>query len=92
MVTLEAWAMGRPVLCSAESDVLRGISRRSGGGLFYRGFPEFAEALELLLSDDSVRARLGERGRSFVGETYTWPRIVDTYLDLFAEVRARNRS
>ncbi|OLC56827.1 MAG: hypothetical protein AUH85_05040 [Chloroflexi bacterium 13_1_40CM_4_68_4] len=91
MVTLEAWAMGRPVLCQAESDVLRGMSRRSGGGLCYRSFPEFAEALELLLTDDAARARLGERGRRFVGDTYAWPRVVDTYLDLFAEVRARNR-
>jgi glycosyltransferase involved in cell wall biosynthesis len=92
MVALEAWAMGRPLVCHAECDVLRGMSRRGGGGLYYRSFAEFAEILELLLADDETRARLGERGRRFVAETYTWPRVVNAYLDLFAEVRARNRS
>lgn len=92
MVALEAWAMGRPVVCHAESPALRGMSRRSGGGLFYRTFAEFSEILDLLLADDATRARLGERGRRFVAQTYTWPRVVETYLDLFAEVRARNRA
>ncbi|HYY54483.1 MAG TPA: glycosyltransferase family 4 protein [Candidatus Dormibacteraeota bacterium] len=92
MVALEAWAMGRPLLCHAECEVLRGMSRRAGAGLYYRSFAEFAEAVELLLSDGDARARLGARGRRFVDTTYTWPRVIETYLDLFAEVRARNRS
>ena len=29
-------------------------------------------------------------GREFVARTYTWPVVVEKYLDLFAEVRARN--
>ena len=30
-----------------------------------------------------------ESGAEFVASTYTWPRVVETYVDLFAEVRAR---
>jgi glycosyltransferase involved in cell wall biosynthesis len=44
----------------------------------------------MLTDDPSLRDRLGEAGRVFVQRTYTWPRIVETYLDLFAEVRTRN--
>ncbi len=90
IVALEAWASGKPVLSHAASDVLRGMSRRSGAGLFYGSYAEFAEVLDLLLADRELHARLGAAGRAFVARTHTWPRIVDTYLDLFAEVRARN--
>ena len=90
LVTLEAWASGKPVLCHADSPVLRGMARRSGGGLCYRSYPEFAEIVDLLLADGALRASLGAAGRAFVERTYTWPRVVEAYLDLFAEVRARN--
>ena len=36
MVTLEAWALGKPVLANALCDVLKGQCRRSNGGLYYR--------------------------------------------------------
>jgi len=44
----------------------------------------------LLLERPELRDSLGARGREFVARTYTWPRIVASYRDLFAEVRARN--
>jgi glycosyltransferase involved in cell wall biosynthesis len=44
----------------------------------------------MLADDPALGDRLGEAGRGFVARTYTWPRIVQTYLDMFAEVRARN--
>ena len=44
-----------------------------------------------MLCDDAALAdRLGASGKAFVARTYTWPRIVQTYLDMFAEVRTRN--
>lgn len=90
IVSLEAWACGRPVICHADCAMLRGMTRRAGGGLFYGSYAEFSEILELLLSDGALRDRLGGAGRDFVARTYTWPRVVETYLDLLAEVRARN--
>jgi len=90
MVTLEAWAMGRPVVVSARAPVLASISRRAGAGLPYGSADEFAELLELLLERPALAAALGEQGRAFVARTYTWPGVVEKYLDLFAEIRARN--
>jgi glycosyltransferase involved in cell wall biosynthesis len=89
MVTLEAWACGKPVICSAYCNVLRGMSRRSGGGLYYADHGEFSELLDLLVADPSLGKRLGAAGAAFVGRTYTWPVVVEKYLDLFAEVRRR---
>ena len=89
LVTLEAWASGRPVIVDARSPVLAGMTRRAGAGLAYRTSAEFAEICELLTDDPAFGDRLGRSGADFVARTYTWPRVVETYLDLFAEVRAR---
>ena len=89
LVTLEAWAAGRPVIVDARSPVLAGMTRRAGAGLAYRTSAEFAEICELLTDDPELGDRLGRSGADFVARTYTWPRVVETYVDLFAEVRAR---
>jgi glycosyltransferase involved in cell wall biosynthesis len=89
LVALEAWAMGRPVLCPASSNVLASMSRRAAAGVPYRGAAEFAEICELLLERPDIADRLGRAGRAFVARTYTWPVVVEKYLDLFAEVRTR---
>ena len=89
LVTLEAWAAGRPVIVDARSPVLAGMARRAGAGLPYRNPAEFAEICELFTDDPALGDRLGRSGADFVVRTYTWPRVVETYIDLFAEVRAR---
>ena len=92
MVTLEAWAMGRPTLCSSRSPVLVGMSRRAGAGLPYASAAEFSELLAVLLERPDLARRLGANGRAFVERTYTWPIVVEKYRDLFAEVAIRNRA
>jgi glycosyltransferase involved in cell wall biosynthesis len=90
IVTLEAWAMRKPVIVPGRSPVLSSMVRRASGGVPYRSSAEFAEICELLLERPEVGDRLGRRGRDFVARSYTWPLVVEKYLDLFAEVRARN--
>lgn len=90
IVTLEAWACGRPSVSPAASPVLAGMGRRAGAALLYAGAAEFAECCELLLERPGLRDRLGRAGAAFVARTYTWPLVREKYLDLFAEVLARN--
>jgi phosphatidylinositol alpha-1,6-mannosyltransferase len=90
MVTLEAWACGRTVICDARSPVVWGMARRARAGVGYRDHAELGEIVGMLADDPTLRERLGAAGRAFVAKTYTWPRIVERYLDLFAEVRARS--
>jgi glycosyltransferase involved in cell wall biosynthesis len=72
VIVLEAWAMGRPVLVNSDCRVLEGQCVRSGGGLFYRGYAEFAAALRLLAADAGLRDRLGAAGRDYVRREYDW--------------------
>jgi len=90
MVTLEAWACGRPTVTSAASPVLASMGRRAGAGLAYGTANELAEICELLMEKPDVRDGLGRSGASFVRRTYTWTGVVEKYHDLFAEVTARN--
>lgn len=83
MVALEAWALGKPVLANGRCDVLRGQCVRSGGGLYYESFQEFAEALYALEGAGPLGALLGRQGREFFRRHYTWPVIERTYLDTF---------
>lgn len=69
---LEAWALQRPVLVNAECRVLEGQCVRSNGGLFYRGYAEFAPALRLLLEDPELRLALGRDGQAYVRREYAW--------------------
>lgn len=75
IVTLEAWAAGKPVLANGHSAVLREQSMRSNGGLLYTNYDEFAACLRLLLERPPLRHQLGQQGRAFVQRWYSWPAI-----------------
>ena len=86
---LEAWALGRPVLVNAECRVLEGQCVRSNGGLFYRGYAEFAPALRMLVERADLREGLGEGGRAYAAREYDWD-IVERRTDSFLERIAVN--
>ena len=92
MVTLEAWALGRPVLANARCDVLVGQCRRSGGGFCYAHFGDFETMLDRLLADPSVSADLGRRGRQYYDAQYSWSVIEDKYLTMFDRLRSEPRA
>ena len=89
LVTLEAWAAGRPVIVDARSPVLAGMTRRAGAGLAIGRRREFAEICELLTDDPALGDRLGRAGRtSSRGRTpgrASWRRM-STYLRRCAPV------
>jgi len=86
MVTLEAWAMAKPVLANARCDVLRGQALRSRAGLYYASYEEFRGALRLLLADGRLRQSMGTHGRRYFADNYTWDAIEGKYLDLVRRV------
>jgi glycosyltransferase involved in cell wall biosynthesis len=82
VIVLEAWAMGRPVLVNAACKVLEGQCVRSGGGLFYRGYAEWAEALRVLVREPALGDALGAAGREYVRREYDWD-LVESRVDGF---------
>ncbi|MGQ9619182.1 MAG: glycosyltransferase family 4 protein [Candidatus Aminicenantia bacterium] len=82
MIALEGWAMGKPVITTEFSYVVKGMCERSNGGLYYRDREEFAEVINLLIKNEELARRLGENGKKFVENTYTWDRIIEKYLKM----------
>ena len=86
MVTLEAWAMGVPVLVNGRCDVLRGQAVRANAGLYYTTYDEFSESLRLLGTNRALRQRFGANGRQYFRRHYTWPVIEQKYLDVLRQL------
>lgn len=76
IVLLEAWLARTPALVHAAGEVLTDQCRRSGGGLWFRVYPEFEEMLLHLLDHPESAAKLAEAGRAFVLREYTWDAVL----------------
>jgi len=87
MVLLEAWGMGRPTLANGNCRVLMGQSIRSNAGLFYTNYEEFKRSLLYFQSNPDAARMMGENGRRFYRENYTWDIIEQKYLRLMEKVR-----
>ena len=87
MVALEAWAVGKPVLANGRCDVLKGQCIRSGAGLYYERYEEFAETLHALESNGPLHGRLSRSGRDYFRTHYDWPVIERKYLEMLARLQ-----
>jgi len=86
MVTLEAWAVGKPVLANGRTEVLRGQCQRSNAGFWYTDYDEFKEAFLALQERGELRKQLGENGRKYFYDHYAWDKIEDQYLKIIAHL------
>jgi glycosyltransferase involved in cell wall biosynthesis len=75
IVLLETWMAGTPALVHAGSAVMQDQCRRSGGGLWFRCYPEFEEELVRLLDQPGLRDAMGASGRRYVQSEYAWPAV-----------------
>lgn len=81
---LEAMASGKPVVASDIPGPQDVITHGKNGFLFEKGnASELKEYLELLLSDEKLRKKIGENARKRIEEKYTFTKIADEYLKLF---------
>ncbi len=86
MVTLEAWAMNKPVLANGRTDVLKGQCQRSQAGLWYSNYDQFCRSLRILTDSESLRRKMGENGRKYFETHYSWAVIEDKYERLLRMV------
>jgi glycosyltransferase involved in cell wall biosynthesis len=83
MVIMEAWTCNKAVLVNGNCDVLKGQCIKSNGGLYYENYDGFREGLNILLNDKKLRDKMGENGRKYVDDNYSWGIIESKYLRLF---------
>lgn len=79
MVLCEAWSQRTPVVVQDACEVLRGQTVRSRGGLRYANYAEFEQCLLWLVEEPSLAVELGDSGRRYVEDNYTWPVVMENY-------------
>jgi glycosyltransferase involved in cell wall biosynthesis len=89
MVTLEAWAINKPVLANGRTEVLRGQCQRSNAGLWYTNYDEFKETFLALQADGDLREQLGKNGKKYFYDHYGWDKIEEKYLKIIAHLDER---
>lgn len=85
IVLLESWLTGTPALVNSECAVTRDHVLRSGGGLCFRDYDEFAEALQWMLSHKEESEQVGALGRRYVQEQYGWNSVIKRLLHALGE-------
>jgi len=91
IVTIEAWALGKPVLANAACDVLKGQCLRSNAGLFYQDADEFGESLNWFARHPQQARVLGENGVRYYQANYTWPMIERRWLSMIERLDREGR-
>lgn len=71
IVLLESWLANTPVLVHAHGEVLQNQTKLANGGLWFKNYPEFDEALTYLLENPTSSQALAAQGRTFTLETYS---------------------
>src|SRR5207244_4602 len=86
MAALEAMAAGLPLILTPGCN-LPDLELRGAGFLVERQIEPLADAVRSLLADAVRRRAMGDRGRAWVQESFTWPAVAAQTEALYAEVR-----
>lgn len=90
IVLLEAQACGKPVVAFDIGGVNEAVCSGETGLLVPRGNADgLADGLIRLLLDKDLRASMGERGRGFVVENFTWEHCAQGMLGVYREALNR---
>jgi phosphatidylinositol alpha-mannosyltransferase len=87
---LESMACETPVVCS-DIYGFRDVVKHEREALMVQSgnIDDLSDALVRLLDDETLRARLGKRGRQ-EAEQYSWARVTETVLDIYTAVLRQN--
>jgi len=87
LVLLEAWAHGKPVV-GARAGGIPGVIDEGEDGLLvpYGDVRALAEAVALLLQDQPLAQRMGQRGRQKVASQYSWEAVCERVLAAYNQV------
>lgn len=80
---LEAMSHGLPVIHSDIPECVEVTRGDAGVAFAVRDAPALADALQSVLGDDALSARLGASARARVASDYTWPSIAARVEDIY---------
>ncbi len=78
IVMMEAWIQGTPVVSFSEGVVTSYHIKESGGGLVFSSRSDFSSTVGKLINTEE-RNKLGELGREYVKNKYSWDAVVNRF-------------
>jgi glycosyltransferase involved in cell wall biosynthesis len=78
--TIESMQCGTPVIVNGECNVLKAHCEKSGAGFSYTSYGEFKSILDSVLSDSTLRKRMGTAGMAYVKDHYSADAIGRKYI------------
>jgi len=84
---LEAMACGLPVIGAEVAGIRELIRHRENGYLCETTAESIRRALEVVLSDEELRRRMGRQAREFVVERFSLERVLEQELGLYWQLR-----
>lgn len=84
IVIMESWLAHRPVMVHEECAVTKNFAIESNGGLYFKDYFEFEGCLNFLLQNRETADKMGDNGRKYVMENFTWDVIVRKYRSFLA--------
>lgn len=85
---LEAMSCGIPCIGSNTTGIREDIEHLGTGYLCQTNSTSIAKAIEVLLSDDALQAKLGKNARQYILKNYSLDRILKMELNVIKEVLA----
>ena len=85
IVLLEAQSCGKPVVAFNVTGVRETVKNGQTGLLINPSSDNLAEAISRLLSDPSLREKLGRSGREFVQKEFSWDMCAEKMLNVYRE-------
>jgi len=85
MVPLEAGIVGTPIIVSNHPSMDFVKKGQFGLGVDYENVAQLREALERVLTDEELAAKLSENGKRFVLNNFTWDRIATDVESVYRE-------
>lgn len=92
LVVLEAMATKTPVVVTRKGGIP--LMVKDGVNGFFvrpRNAKEIADKVNMLLLNDELRRKIGERARQTVSERFTWEKIAHRYERMYQEFRKREK-
>lgn len=80
---MESWLAGTPALVHGDCAVTIEHCHLSNGGLYFQNYEEFAAATDYLLEHKKKSGQMGQQGRRYVLDNFTWDIVIEGYKALF---------
>ena len=82
LTIMESWLAERPVLVHENCSVTQAHVKRSQGGLWFGTYHKFVGVVEWLLENPEIAGKMGQNGRRYVIENYTWDKIIKHFEEI----------